>query len=617
MDVDLSEPLDRDGKKSTSTLLVDLALRRYEFGVTEEGQPFAVRPGGHVVRMLRGGQNSLRAELSQLFYRRYGKAAPQQALADALLVLEGKALDGDPSQVHIRVAAGGRGVWLDLGDAAETVVRIDASGWRLVTADVPVLFQRTALTGVMPAPQRGGDLDMLWQQLNVPAADRPLVLGWLVSAIATPGVPHAVLSLFGEQGVAKSTTTKRLVELVDPSPVPLRKPPRDAEAWVTAAQGSWVVGLDNLSVVPDWLSDSLCRAATGEGDVRRALYTDGGLAVFAFRRCVVLNGIDVGALRCDLADRTVRVNLERISKGDRKHETEVNERWRQTHPLILGALFTEVAEVIRTLPFVRLASKPRMADFAHVLAAVDKLHDTNGLGRFDEQAKAMAEDSLSADPFLAAMAAAEVEFTGAAVQLLDELTPTAPARLPQSWPKNARAVTTILTRHAPALRRSGWVVEHSQNSHTKITEWSLIHPEKARKGDPQDPQDMQTAPDLGTQDPQRAGHEPYNPQGPHDLQPAADRQTASDQGKDPQTAHAAGYAGLAGNRYGQSHDGLHATDGRQGPDKPAQKSPAGPTSACAGHWTDCANTNCRMFRACVLATGAHTVATESGHKRDR
>jgi hypothetical protein len=90
MSVDLSEPLDRDGKKSASTLLVDLALKRYEFGVTEEGQPFAVRPGGHVVRMLRGGQNSLRAELSQLFYRMHGKAAPQQALADALLVLEGK-----------------------------------------------------------------------------------------------------------------------------------------------------------------------------------------------------------------------------------------------------------------------------------------------------------------------------------------------------------------------------------------------------------------------------------------------------------------------------------------------------------------------------------------------
>ena len=145
---------------------------------------------------------------------------------------------------------------------------------------------------------------------------RPTAVGPGVAGCShrNPERATSVLSLFGEQGTAKSTATKRLVQAVDPSPVPLRKPPRDAEAWVTAAQGSWVVGLDNLSVVPDWLSDSLCRAATGEGDVRRALYTDGGLAVFAFRRCIVLNGIDVGALRGDLADRIVHVNLDRIDE---------------------------------------------------------------------------------------------------------------------------------------------------------------------------------------------------------------------------------------------------------------------------------------------------------------
>jgi hypothetical protein len=383
------------GKKSASTLLVELALERYEFGCTEDGQPFAVKPGGHVVRMLRGGKNSLRAELSQAYYRLHGKAAPQQALADALLVLEGEALDSDPSQVHLRVASAAGAIWLDLGNAAEAVVRIDAGDWWIVEADVPVLFQRTALTGAMPAPQHGGDLDLLWEQLNVAEADRPLVLAWLAAAIATPKAPHPVLSFFGEQGVAKSTTTKRIVEVIDPSPVPLRKPPRDAEAWVTAAQGSWVVGLDNLSQVPDWLSDSLCRAATGEGDVRRALYTDGGLAVFAFRRCIVLNGIDIGALRGDLTDRIVHVTLDRITETSRVEDEDLDERWRQSYPQILGALLAVIAGILPTLPFVRLATKPRMADFARVLAAVDQLQGTDGLGRFYEQAKAMAEDSLS------------------------------------------------------------------------------------------------------------------------------------------------------------------------------------------------------------------------------
>jgi hypothetical protein len=166
MDINIPESLDDNPgngqKKSASTLLVELALKRYEFACTEDGQSFAVKPGKHVVRMLRGGKNSLRAELSKAYYQLHGKAAPQQALADALLVLEGEALDGDPRQVHLRVAFAAGAIWLDLGDAAETVVRIDADGWRLVTADVPVLFQRTALTGVMPTPRRSDDLGLLW-----------------------------------------------------------------------------------------------------------------------------------------------------------------------------------------------------------------------------------------------------------------------------------------------------------------------------------------------------------------------------------------------------------------------------------------------------------------------
>jgi hypothetical protein len=499
------------GRPSASTQLVKLALDRYEFGCTEDGQPFAVKPGGHVVRMLRGGKNSLRVELSKAYFQLYGKAAPQQALADALLVLEGEALSSDPRKVHLRVASAAGVIWLDLGDTAETVIRIDANGWRPVNTGVPVLFQRTAVTGVMPLPQSGGDLDMYWRHINVAEADRPLVLAWEVAAIATPGVPHAVLSLFGEQGTAKSTATKRIVQTVDPSPAPLRKPPRDAESWVTAAQGSWVVGLDNLSVVPDWLSDSICRAATGEGDVRRALYTDGGLAVFAFRRCIVLNGIDVGALRGDLTDRLVPVTLDRIDEDDRKKEEVLNAEWDQDYPLILGALLAGVAGVIRTLPFVRLAKKPRMADYATVLAGVDQLYGTRGLDRFYERARSMAVDSLSADPFLAAMAARIVEFQGTSVQLLDELEPPTPTRVPQGWPKSARAVTTLLTRHAPALRTAGWVVEHTENAHTKVIEWGLIHPKKAGNSGPSNPHNPQTAP-------------------------------------------SAGYAGQAGNKYGQSED---------------------------------------------------------------
>ena len=152
-----------------------------------------------------------------------------------------------------------------------------------------------------------------------------------------PDLPHPVLGIFGEQGTGKTTAAKVLALLLDPGPVPVRKPPRDADSWVTAASGSWLVALDNLSEVQSWLSDSLCRAVTGDGDVRRKLYTDGELAVFSYRRCVILNGIDTGAMQADLADRMLPIDLAVIDARSQVTEDDLWPAWREAHPAILGA----------------------------------------------------------------------------------------------------------------------------------------------------------------------------------------------------------------------------------------------------------------------------------------
>src|SRR5690606_14066789 len=263
--------------------------------------------GPKVVQLLRGGKTSLRSQLSREFFKAKGKAAPQQALADALLVLQGEAEDQPESTLYQRVARHGGALWLDLGDHTGRAVKIANGKWS-VEPEPPVLFRRTALTAPLPEPVPGGRLEELWQWLNVTEADRPLVAAWLVSLLYD-SIPHPILGLFGEQGTGKTTAEKVLVSIIDPSPVPTRKPPKDAESWVTAASGSWVVGLDNLTTVPDWLSDSMCRAVTGEGDVRRQLYADNALVVFAFRRCLIVTGIDLGALNGDLADRMLAIEL--------------------------------------------------------------------------------------------------------------------------------------------------------------------------------------------------------------------------------------------------------------------------------------------------------------------
>lgn len=473
-------------------VLLGLARGMWRLGQAEDGEPFAVPLSGpRLVLPLRGGRVSLRAALAATHVDAQGVAPSQQGLADTMLALEGLAARETPETLHLRVAERDHALWLDLGDETGEAVRISADGWRC--DQPPVLFRRTALTAALPRPERGGTFGDLWGLLNVKAADRPLLAAWLVANLM-PGVPHPVLALTGEQGTGKSSAATAVTALVDPSPAQLRKPPKDSEAWVTAASGSWVVGVDNVSYIdPDW-SDALCRAVTGDGDVRRRLYTDGQLAVWSFRRCVVLTGIDLGALRGDLTERLLTVDLDKIDPADRLLDRDLSTRWRTLHPRVLGALLDLAAQVLRVLPDVHLDELPRMADFALVLAAVDRVLGTDGLARYAGLAERLAVEAVSGDAVLAAIAETiKVPWVGGTGALAELLGPHPEAG--RAWPSNARALGARLKRGATMLRASGWTVEDLGLDRHGSRLWRLAPPVEDRAGHA--PEERRIAPGAG------------------------------------------------------------------------------------------------------------------------
>jgi hypothetical protein len=431
--------------------------------------------GPRIVKMLRGA-GSLRAELAAAFLTDFGNPPPQQALADALMALEGLALAAKAKPLALRVADSHGALWLDLGDDTGELVKITPKGW-LIVSEAPVLHRRTALTAALPRPAIGGNLSALWSLLNIAAADRPVLVAFLVATLM-PNMPHPILLLTGEQGTGKSTAAKIIASVVDASTVQLRKPPRDLDSWTTAAVGSHVVAVDNLSTLPDWLSDALCRASTGDGDVRRRLYTDGDLHVISFRRVVILNGIDLGAVRDDLADRLVTVDLHRIEESARARDDDLTQRWQAAAPLILGGLLDLTVRVLAILPSVHIERSPRMADFAHVLAAVDQIAGTEGLARYRALAGDLARDAVTSDPVLLALTSTiSTPWEGVALDLLTAVTATlGDSRPPKGWPSGARALTTLLKRRAPSLRRLGWTVEQSDNRTNRGPLWTIEPP---------------------------------------------------------------------------------------------------------------------------------------------
>jgi hypothetical protein len=76
-------------------------------------------------------------------------------------------------------------------------------------------------------------------------------------------------------------------------------PPREERELMIAANNGHVLAFDNLFGLPPWLSDALCRLASGGSFAVRQLYTDDQEVLFKAARPALLSGI-----RMSLAGRT-------------------------------------------------------------------------------------------------------------------------------------------------------------------------------------------------------------------------------------------------------------------------------------------------------------------------
>jgi len=452
------------GRESQATRLVALALEVVELfhdgGVAYASVPVAGHRENCAVR-----SRTLRTWLARKFYEAEQKAPGAQALQDALGVLEGHAVFAGPEHpVFVRIAGHEENIYLDLGNADWSAVEVTRSGWRIV-ADPPVRFRRPRALGSLPVPRPGGSVDELRPFVNVASEDDwHLLVAWLLAALSPSG-PYPALALHGEQGTGKSTRAAMVRSLLDPNSAPLRAEPREARDLAIAASNGWVIALDNLSHVGGWLSDALCRLATGGGFATRELYSDQDETIFDSQRPIILTGIGELATRGDLLDRSLILYLERIPGSARRAERELWAAFDRARPRILGALLDAASGALRHLPSVELDELPRMADFAEwVTAAEPALGWAPGkfMDAYTANRDASNELTLEATPLAAPLRQlAELGFEGTATDLLDRLAAlvedTATRR--RDWPANARSLSTALRRLAPNLREAGIEVE--------------------------------------------------------------------------------------------------------------------------------------------------------------
>lgn len=460
----LSSEEREDSKENLSERRREILLKKVVPWHTPDNTAYVDIRQGETVRSTPVSSGAVLALVREIFENSGNPFPTSTQLASVIGYLESKALKGPCREIVIRKGQQGGKVYYDLADPGDRVVLLDGAGggWQL-SSKPPVRFYRP--NGAMPQviPEKGGNLNLLRKYVRMGDRDWHIFLGWLLGCFS-PVESYPILILNGEQGSSKSTTTQILRKLIDPHATGAFQPPKEDRDLKAFVKNTFLLAFDNVSNIPHWLSDDLCRIATGSSALTgRTLYTTAELTSVRAVRPIILNGIPDFIERGDLMDRCVQISLSPIPAVERKTEQELWDEFEKDRAQILGAIFDAVCVgLASTAPAP--ANLPRMSDWAKWVCALCHVW-----GQTPEQfladynnSKGKAEVVLVGhNPFADAIITfmeRKFHWTGRIADLRaalmgEGLTPMAAESV--GWPMKDVVMTNELKRLAPVLKRMG------------------------------------------------------------------------------------------------------------------------------------------------------------------
>jgi len=190
--------------------------------------------------------------------------------------------------------------------------------------------------------------------------------------------------------------------------------------------------------------------------------------------------IDPGAIKGDLAERLLPIELERITTS-RLPEEDILQEFQASLPQVLGAVLDLVVVALNQMPQVDApaAGWPRMADFATVLAALDQAGGTDALATYIQVTRDTQADVAVGDPLadrVLDLFAETPGWRGTPSQLLSALNVDDNVECRKGY-KSARELSSNLRRLVPALRTLGVEVTLGKSGSQRWIRLDRVTPE--------------------------------------------------------------------------------------------------------------------------------------------
>lgn len=467
------EKKENDEKISQADMLLNDVLSREDVVLfhDEQGDGFiSLEIEGHrEVRLCKS--KAIRNWISYEIYSTQNKAPGGETMRSILGVLEGKAqFEGPEIKLENRVAWHNENLLYDLADKDWQAIEINKDGWKII-GNPPILFKRYSHHNSQVIPIINGDVSLFLKYVNVVNPQHNLLLLVYLISCFIPGFPHVMLVIFGAQGSSKSTLAKLLRQVVDPSLIDVASFPHSHKELVQALAHHHFLFFDNVSYISEEQSDTLCKAITGGGHVKRELYENDEDVIYNFMRSIGINGINLVTTRSDLLERSLLLELERIDPKDRKPEKEINENFQQDLPKILGGTFDVISKAIKIHPTIKLDSHPRMADWAIWGCAIAEAlgyHKEEFLNAYESnvnrQAEMLLNENIVATTLFSFMSDRK-EWKGTATELLGLLYSKTPLdyfeKREKYWPKSAGSLSKRLNELSTYLKQMGILIDIS------------------------------------------------------------------------------------------------------------------------------------------------------------